>query len=337
MARGRPDVRGLFRLINLIKKIKPDIVHSHMVHANLLGRAARLCGPRFVLICTAHNVYECGRLVVNPKPKTWREMAYRVSDRLCELTTHVSRAGMKRYIDVRAARAGKIAYVPNGINLQAFRPSGENRTETRKELGLRDEFVWLSAARFEPVKDHLTLLDAFARTLKHCPDAKLLLAGVGSLLANTQKYAVEHGLGQNVLFLGFRNDVPKLMNAADGYVMSSLYEGLPLVLLEAQASELPVVATALEPNKEAVLEGESGYLCSTRDPCALAETMLKVMRKSRTERELLGNNGAAHIRANYDMEKVVNHWEVVYSRYATPGGRAPQAAVGDIHYSCHQV
>ncbi len=303
MTRGIPDPRVVVRLVALLKYWQPKIVHSHMVHANLLARLARLLYRVPVLICTAHNINEGGR---------WREIAYRLTDPLADLTTNVSRAAVDRYIRVGATPKDKIIFMPNGVDTARFRPNRAARLRLREELGIGDGFAWLAVGRFEEAKDYPNMLRAFNMVAEEQVDAVLLLAGQGYLLEETKKLACDLGLKDRVRFLGVRRDVPELMNAANAYVMSSAWEGLPMVLLEAGACGLPIVATDVGGNGEVVLNGESGYIVPPRDVKALAAAMSKMMALSETERAALGQAGRAHIEANYSLDRVVDQWERLY-------------------------
>ena len=127
-----------------------------------------------------------------------------------------------------------------------------------RSLGLDGEFAWLAVGRFEQAKDYPTMLRAFARVHAAHPAAVLLLVGRGSLQAETQSLAASLGLDGRVRFVGTREDVPEFMTVADGYVMSSAWEGMPMVLLEAAAAGLPIVATMVGGNPEVVRDGSHG-------------------------------------------------------------------------------
>lgn len=303
MQRGIPNPCGLLRLSRLLRKINPQVVHSHMVHANLLARLTRLLAQVPVLVCTAHNINEGGR---------WREWAYRLTDPFCDLTTQVSRAGLERYVRIGAVPPHKIRFIPNGVDTTKFRPNPEVRGRLRQELKLEDAFVWLAVGRFEEAKDYPNMLQAFAKVLRVHKDAVLLIAGQGSLREKAQSLAEELGIAPKVFFLGVRTDIPDLMNAADAYVMSSAWEGMPMVLLEAGAVGLPVVATDVGGNREVVVDGKSGLLVPSKDPEALARAMVRLMELSPEERRSMGKYGRRHIEENYSLERVVEQWEMLY-------------------------
>ncbi|NLG84440.1 MAG: glycosyltransferase [Firmicutes bacterium] len=303
MRRGVPDPRALWRLVRILRRERPQILHSHMVHANLLARLARPLAQVPVLVCTVHTINEGGR---------WREWAYRLTDPFCDLTTQVSRAGLERYVRIGAVPRHKIRFIPNGVDTTKFRPNPEARGRLRQELKLEDVFIWLAVGRFEEAKDYPNMLQAFAKVLGVREDAVLLIAGQGSLKEKVQSLAEELGIAPKVFFLGVRTDIPDLMNAADAYVMSSAWEGMPMVLLEAGAVGLPVVATDVGGNREVVVDGKSGLLVPPKDSEALARVMLGLMELSPEERRRMGEYGRRHIEENYSLERVVDRWEALY-------------------------
>ena len=302
--RKLPDPRPFLHLAQLIRTWRPHVVHSHMVHANLLARLVRPLAPIPVLVCTAHNINEGGRL---------REILYRLTDPLCDLTTQVSRAGLERYVRVGAVPAHKIRLIPNGVDTVRFRPDREARDNVRGALGLQDSFVWLAVGRFERAKDYPNMLRAFAGVVARRPEARLIIAGQGTLQREAEQLVAELRIADRVHFLGVRKDISALMNAADAYVMSSAWEGTPMVLLEAGATGLPIVATAVGGNGEVVVDGQTGFLVPPGDSEALMQAMLRLMDLSSEERARMGLAGRAHVDANYSLERVVDQWEKLYT------------------------
>ncbi|MEM2002108.1 MAG: glycosyltransferase, partial [Candidatus Methanomethylicaceae archaeon] len=207
-----------------------------MVHANILARLVRPLARVPVLICTAHNIDERGR----KGSGRLRVLLYRWTDPLCDLTTQVSQAGLERYVRIRAVPPHKLRYIPNGVDTERFRPNPELRRRLREEMELGRAFVWLAVGRFNPQKDYSTMLRAFASVVGKYPETLLLIAGDGPLRPLMEKLAEDLHVSARTKFLGIRRDIPELMNAADAYVMSSAWEGMPMVLLEAHASGLPV-------------------------------------------------------------------------------------------------
>src|SRR5215472_205093 len=219
MRRGVPNPLAIFRLRAILARRQPSIVHSHISHANILSRVTRALMRVPVLVCTAHSIREGGRLM---------DLAYRCTDRLADLTTNVSQAGVSRSVARGTVSAGRIRFVPNGLDLARFEPNAQARHRIRAELNIADDFFWLAAGRLEEAKDYPNLLRAFARVIAARPDAQLCIAGQGCLERDIRQFIESLNLTDRVRLLGVRRDVPAVMNAADGYVMSSAWEGMPL-------------------------------------------------------------------------------------------------------------
>jgi glycosyltransferase involved in cell wall biosynthesis len=303
MPRGIPDPRGVLRLATLIRSWKPDILHSHLAHANLMARLLRPLVPVPILVSTIHSGHDGGRL---------RLLGYRLTDRLADCTTIVSAAAAQRYLSNGAVSRERLRVIPNGVDTRRFRPLPEARAEVRRQLGLGEAFAWLAVGRFELAKDYPTMLAAFAGVSARRPDSMLLLVGRGSLQPQIEELARSLGLGDRVRFLGVRRDVAELMSAADGYVLSSAWEGMPVVLLEAGAAGMPIVATSVGGNREVVLEGETGLLVPPRDPVALSEAMLRLAALPTDIRHRLGQRGREHIETRYGLPHIIDLWEAMY-------------------------
>jgi glycosyltransferase involved in cell wall biosynthesis len=314
MRRGFPDPRGLWRLVRLVRAWRPDVLHSHMVHANLMARVLRLIAPVPALVSTIHNIHEGGRL---------RMAAYRLTNALVDHMTIVSEAAFDRFVAEGIVPKEILRVVPNGVDTSRFRNVSPLAGESvRRSLGLGTEFVWLAVGRFEIAKDYPTMLRAFARFREQQPQALLLLVGRGSLQKETEALARDLGLGSGVRFLGVRSDVPEIMSAADGYVMSSAWEGMPMVLLEAAAAGLPIVATKVGGNHEVVRHAETGFLVPPCDHEALGLAMLRLSGLSERERRAMGERGREHIRTHYDLGRVAERWEELYREVLARKGLA---------------
>jgi glycosyltransferase involved in cell wall biosynthesis len=304
MRRGVPDPRGLVRLIRLVRAWRPDVLHSHMVHANLMARVLRLFVPIPALVSTIHNIYEGGRV---------RMAAYRLTNALVDHMTIVSQAAADRFVSEGIVPKNILTVVPNGVDTDRFRTVPASARESlRDSMGLEREFVWLAVGRFEVAKDYPNMLRAFATVHQRHPRAVLLLVGRGTLQAESEALAQALGLEEAVRFLGVRQDVPELMSAADAYVMSSAWEGMPMVLLEAAAAGLPIVSTVVGGNDEVVRDQESGFLVPPRDPDGLGMAMARLMELPDADRRSMGERGREHVRAHYGLSRVVERWEDLY-------------------------
>jgi glycosyltransferase involved in cell wall biosynthesis len=306
---GMDAAAGLVRLAGIFRRRRPQIVHSHMTHAVLAARLARVGARVPVVIGTLHGLHMYN---VSGGGHRLRELMHRATDGLSDLTTVVCDAALEYYRETKAAPARKIRLVVNGVDCQRFRPDPALRAAVRADLQLGGEFVWLSVARLDPVKDHNTLLRAFALVAKAQTGSVLLVVGGGGLLKELETLADELGVGAQVRFLGSRRDVAELWNAADAGVLTLRFEALPLTLLEAGASGLPVVATNVGGCSMVVAEGQTGLLAPVGDCRALAEAMLRIERMGELDRLCMGTAARERVLTHYSFESVVEQWEEIY-------------------------
>jgi len=304
MKRGVPNPLAIIRLARIIRAYRPQIVHSHIVHANLLTRVTRLLVKFPVLVCTAHSYKEGGR---------FHDLGYRITDPLSDLTTTVSQAADERYVRLGLARPNAIRFIPNGIDVRLYHRDPALRTQIREQLKLAGRFVWLVVARLEPDKNHVNLFRAFASAaVDHPANPILLVVGAGRLEPELRGLVEMMRLGERVRFLGLRDDIPALMNAADAQVLASLMEGMPLVLQEASAVGIPLLATNVGGNAEVVLDGKSGLIVPSEDSPALAQAMRTIMSMTPAQRGEMGRAGRLHVETNYDIDRVLDRWEAIY-------------------------
>lgn len=310
MKRGVPDPRSMLRLIRELRSFQPDIVHCHMPQANLLARAVRPFCAFPVLISTLHNLT---MERVNGSSGRFLELAHGWTDRYSDLTTVVCTPAIKSYIDRRAVPANKVAVFYNGVNTKNFRNDLLVRKQLRRDLDLQDKFTWLAIGRFERAKDYSNMIRAFSKVVARAgQEIVLLICGRGSLEEEIRAQVRDSGLTGRVRFLGVRRDIPEVMNAADGFVLSSYLEGLPMVLLQASSVGMPIVATDVGGNSEVVMNGVNGFIVPPQDDEALASGMEKVLRLSDTERALMAERGRSMTGERFEMERILDRWEILY-------------------------
>ncbi len=297
MRPGVPGPLGIAHLAALLRKLRPQVLHCHMFHANLLGRAARLVCPVPVVISTIHSAVESSRSSGSTR---LRDSLYCLTGPLADVTTRVCHTPGR-----------KLRVIPNGVDTARFRPDARVRESVRRKFGAGDEFVWLAAGRLMWKKDYPTMLRAFAAQR----GGLLLIAGEGPQEAELRALAAE--LGANVRFLGLRKDVPELMSACDGYLLSSVIEGLPLTLLEAAASGVPSVATAVGGVEDVVLDGRTGFVVPPGDAGAFGNAMSRIAHMPAPERGRMGQASREHAVANFDIQAVVLRWERLYTLLLT--------------------
>jgi glycosyltransferase involved in cell wall biosynthesis len=302
MRRGVASPAAVLRLARRSAAFGAGLVHSHMFHANLLARAARLLHPGVPLVNSSH-VDELGVAA--------QHLAYRASGALCSRFHCVSRAAQERLIASGAVARERLVHIPNGVPEPA--PSPDARARLRAELELGAGFVFLCVGRLHPAKDPVNLLAAFARVAAVDPDARLLLAGTGPLESELRARLAQLGIEQRVRLLGARSDVSDLHCASDALVIPSRSEALPLALLEGALAALPVVATSVGDIPGIVDARRSGLLCPPGDESALANAMLELRGMEPAARAALGTALRARVRSEYALDAMVERWERLYA------------------------
>jgi glycosyltransferase involved in cell wall biosynthesis len=291
-----------------VSGFRPDVLHSHCFHANILARLLRLSAPHLSVVSTIHNVYEGG----------WaRMLAYRITDCLSRRTIAVSHAAAERFIELKAIPIAKCGVIANGIDPQEFAPNPDRRSCMRVAMGIPNhpegsDFLWLAIGRVAPAKDYANLLHAFAQVRARRSAARLSIAGdsVAADLAALKSLASGLHVSDDVRWLGVRRDTPDLLDAADGFVLSSAWEGMPLAVAEAMAMEKPVVATDVGGVRELV--GDAGLIVPSRNPEALSRAMIATMQQSREERSALGRAARLRIIENFSIDANADRWETLY-------------------------
>ena len=295
----------LFKLIKLLKSIKPDIIHTYMFTANSYGRIAAFIAGTPIIIASERSSIEIG------KDKN-RFGIY--IDKLLASFTHgiicnsqkASESLVKRY----SFNAKKIFTVHNGINVAGFlkKPSYNPKKKlVQKIVG--------AVGRLQPVKNHRLFLD-MAKIVSEKSDnnsIKFAIVGEGVLRNELEEYSQHLRIENKIVFLGERNDIPDLLQSMDIFVMTSLYEGMSNAIMEAMAAGLPVVATEVGGNSELVIDGETGFLCPSNDAMALADRVASLI-NSEKESERMGENGRKRMLNEFGIEKMIKETENIYMK-----------------------
>lgn len=291
------------RLRKLIIKYAPNIIHTHMIHANIFTRLIRTTTPVAKLICTAHSSNEGGRL---------RMLAYRLTHSLADITTNVSLEATQALIQKNAAPKGGIIPLYNGINIKKFHFDPSIRKRQREILNLEHHTLMLLAVgRLTHAKDYPNLLHAISLlSQKSMRSFKLFIAGDGELRAAIEQLIQKLELTQYVELLGVRTDIPALMNAADIFILSSQHEGFGLVVAEAMACNCFVVAT--DCGGVAEVMGNTGSLVPPKNSQKLANALYEAMTLDKESIEKNNHQALTHIKENFDLENIVEKWIKLY-------------------------
>lgn len=298
---------GYTRALDAIRAFGPHVAHTHQFHGNILGRLLHIATPQMPVISTIHNIYEGGAT---------RRLAYRLTDFLSARNVAVCSAAADRFTLAHASPLRKMKVITNGVDVEQFAPDAARRARIRSDMAAGDSFVWLTACRLTPAKDLRNLLHAFAFMPKQNPAAQLWIAGEGSATYERElkQLSASLAIAQNVRWFGLRSDVSALLNAADGFVLASAWEGMPLGLAEAMAAEKPFVATDVGGVRE--LAADCGALVAAADSVALTEAMFGVMRMSGGERNELGRAARIRVTTQFNLHGKVLEWERCYKQVA---------------------
>jgi glycosyltransferase involved in cell wall biosynthesis len=304
MRRYIPDLYPFFKFNKLVATMRPCVIHSHMVHANIFARLTIGWRNGPPLICTAHSIFEGGWL---------RERAYQMTDSLSSLNTHISREGLARYQCIKAFRRTPSMFIPNGVDTQKFGHVPNRRLLGRRQYGLSDgSFVWLAVGRLEPVKNYEFLLEAYRRYSSQYPTDRLCIAGKGPLYSSLAHRTHILGIKDKVKYLGMVDDISDLMMSADGFILTSHYEGLPMVILEALSSGLPIIAPNICGARELVPISRYQTLYKAGVLDELVNNMKVIRNLSNVQKSALSKNNRDAVIANYSIDKVVRRWEEIY-------------------------
>ncbi len=286
----------------IIRNFKPDVVHSHMVHANIFSRLLRLTVSIPKLICTAHNTNEGGRI---------RMLAYRLTDSLCDFSTNVSQEAVDAFVTHGAVGKGRMLAMHNGIDTDIFLFNACSRTQMRSELNIAEKVpLLLSVGRLNQQKDYPNLLAAFQHLIKAGSLAQLAIIGIGEEKTKLISMVAELGLCERVHFLGLRHDVNEWMSAADIFVLSSAWEGFGLVVAEAMACERLVVATDCGGVREVV--ANCGLLVPPKNSVMLANALAESLSLTDEQAELQGRAARQRIVERYSLKNQADDWLRLY-------------------------
>jgi len=294
--------KAYVKLRGVVNKFKPDVVHSHMFHSNIISRLLRLTISVPKIVSSSHNTNEGGRL---------RMLAYRSTDKLANISTNVSQEAVNTLVQKGAVKSGRMISVVNGIDTNQFYFNRDTRTKKRAELHITNQKVVLAVGRLNHQKDYHNLLNSIFLLKEQRQDFKVLIAGDGPLREELTLLAKKLEIVSFVEFLGIRRDIPDLMSASDVFVLSSAWEGFGLVVAEAMACERVVVATDCGGVSEVV--GSEGFLVEPNNNILLAQALDKALDLGDEERSNIGASARERIIDNYSLSANVEAYLKLYN------------------------
>jgi glycosyltransferase involved in cell wall biosynthesis len=292
-ARPGPLARATRALVRLIRRERPKVLIGFMPHGAILARViGRLMRVPTVITSLRNQKSTHG----------WHDWVLALTRGLDDGSVTNSAAAVEAQLRARVTTPRKAKLIPNGFDLARVADAEPAVVDTD------GAFLWLNVAVVRHEKDHRGLLAA-AKILSETRRFRMIVAGEGPLLDDMRRLVVEMGLEGIVEFVGIRREVFELIHRADAFVLSSIWEGLPNVLIEAHAGGLPAVATNVGGCAEVVLDGVSGHLVPPSDPAQLAAAMQRIMDMPEAERRAMGAAGRDHVVSTFSMENMVTQWD----------------------------
>jgi len=292
--KSRFDFRLPFKLAKLMRQTQADLVMSTLFYADIMAAlASYMYKPKALVSWEVIT----GRL-------KWHQIAmYKLLSGRFDMVAAVSNSIHPFIINQRGQGQEKIRTIYYGVDLSKYAAT--------VTISPNCKIVFGTVARLVYQKGHTHLLDAIPMVVQRCPQAVWQFVGYGEKEAELKEKAKRLGIEQYVEFLGKRDDVPELLRQFDIFVLPSLWEGFPNVVLEAMACIKPVIATAVEGTVELVMDGVTGLLVPKEDPVALAAAMIKIIENPHLIAEF-GSGGRRRVEEHFSLEKQIREFEELY-------------------------
>ena len=305
------DLKAFFDIWRIIKKYNPLIVHTHSSKAGLMGRlAAKLAGTP-IIVHTPHGHVFFGYF--GPfKTKLFiifEKLASRITDKIVALTNREK----EDHILFKIAEEDKFSVIYSGIELNALKESSSGEKQNlKKELGIPENSLIVgTAGRLVPVKGPEFLVKASKYIISKYPDTYFMFTGDGSLEHDLKRKALEMGISDNIIFLGWRDDLAKIISIYDIFVLPSLNEGMGRVLVEAMALGKSIVASNVGGIPDLVIHEKNGFLVPPKNPKELAK-YIQILLEDEKKREKM-ELGGKEMSLNFSAENMVEKIEKLYN------------------------
>lgn len=308
MTRGRPHPLLLWKLARQLRDMSPDLVQTWLYHSDLIGGlAAKMAGG----IPTSWSIRQSNIDSDSNKRSTL------ITAKICAILSAwlpvkiicCSHAALESHVTLGYSR-NRMVVIPNGFDLDKFRPDTDARLSVRDELNLSHNTPLVGlVARFDPQKDHKNFIDAAGIVNANHPSADYILCGADITPQNEllMSWINHHGLAKHFHLLGNRDDMPRLISAMDVAVSSSLGEGFPNVVGEAMACAVPCVVTDV--GDSARIVGDTGRIVPPRNQTALAHAIHELLQMPQESRMVLGRLSRQRVEQNYSLGSVVRQYE----------------------------
>lgn len=299
---NKTDFMVVWRLRKLLKEVKPDVLHTYLLHGNLLGRVVGSLTGVPVIISSERTIGQARR---------WGRILTRLTNPLAQAVEVNSSAGKLSVIKDLGVPESKVRIIRSGFDLNSI-TSQNVETNIRNELGLNEDTrVILMAGRLRPVKGIDYGIRAFTKLVEDVPNAHLIIAGDGEERENLEGLARSLSVHEKTTFLGVRSDLPGLLRESDAFLLPSLNEGFPRVAVEALAIGCPVVATNVGGTPEIVIDGHTGILVESKNSGQMADALKRVIEDSELSSKLVTQGRENTVK--YGIDSYVQSLDTLYT------------------------
>ena len=304
------DLLSLIRLYGVCRRHRFDIVHTHSSKAGILGRwAAKFSGTRLII----HTFHGFG---FNDFQKPWTRWFYiwleKITARISAKLIVVSQENIRKAQSVRIGTPGQFQVIHSGIKVASYQNLDLDIPAEKKKFGLppSDPLVGMVAC-FKPQKAPLDFIKIAKKVSEKMPTVKFILVGDGELRPDIEKLIKELSLENTVILTGWRRDVNVLIQLVDIVVLTSLWEGLPRVILEAFVSGKPVICTPADGVKEVIKEGETGILVDFHNVDTFAGNIIWLI-ENPAQAKKIALAARRVIQGSFDIDVMVQEQDCFY-------------------------
>ncbi len=309
----RFDFASLPRLAGMIRKHRIDILHSHELNGAFYAcNAGVLAGVTQV---NSWHIPPMESLKQNFRTRTipWLTFRYYIwLMRFCRQVITVSME-LRDLIVSRGVPGDKVRFIPTAVNLEAYQPEDAVRRDVRAEFGIPDDVTVIgTAGRVQRQKNLPLFVQAAKKLLDQGEKVKFMIVGDGTDRPIIEQTAADLGVARDVIITGWRQDIPRVMQAFDIFALTSFSEGMPIVVLEAMALKKPVVGTDVGAMRQCVDDGETGILVPSGDLDGMAQTLSSLLH-DRERGDRLGRAGRARVEQDFTGDAMVRRHMEVYA------------------------
>jgi glycosyltransferase involved in cell wall biosynthesis len=308
-------VKSFIAVHRYLRREKIDLVHTHFSVPGFIGRLAAMLAGVPAIVHTIHGY------PYHAKSSRMQRWFYILLERSVGGIAHIvlsqNHGDMEDAIRYSIVPRDRLRFIGNGIRLERFRPP--------RRRPVAETATIVCVARMEMVKNHRMIFAALRALADRGVACRLQLVGGGELRPEYEALCSELGIRDRVEFLGYRDDIPQVLASADVAVLTSIKEGVPRAIMEAMAMELPVVATRIPGNVDAVRDGETGYLVEVDDVTALTDRLERLIQDPAL-RARLGARGREVVIRDFDEERISEALAHIYRSLLLQKGIAPARA-----------